>query len=269
MSISFHNSVLLPNVIKYEALGPNKARLIVEPAYPGYGVTLGNALRRVLLSSLPGSATVAAKFHGVEHEFSSINGVKEDLVDIIINLKKIKYLSHSSEPVKIKLLAKGAKVVTGADIVGNSDVSVVNPEQIIATLTEKSSVLDLDLTVATGLGFVPVEAREKEKLDIGEIALDAWFSPVLRVAFDVEHVRVGKMVNFDRLLMDIETDGSVTPEDAVNKAASILVDHFQLFSSLAGQNSASQLSFEDKTDSLSAEIDDSEAKPTKKKAAKK
>jgi DNA-directed RNA polymerase subunit alpha len=230
--MTFPQSVLLPNVVNFTEMGPNRARLVVEPAYPGYGVTLGNALRRVLLSSLPGAAIVAAKFHGVSHEFTVIEGVKEDVVDIVINLKKVKFTSFSAEPVKVKMKAKGVGVVTASAIDTGGLCEVANPDQPILTITDKIASVEAEFTVTSGLGFVPVEAREKQKLDIGEIAMDAWFSPVTRVGFDVEHVRVGEMVNFDRLTMDIETDGSLTPEDAVRKAARILVDHF---TQLAGE----------------------------------
>lgn len=242
MDMTFHNSVLLPNSITFNETGENKSRLVVEPAYPGYGVTIGNALRRVLLSSLPGSAIVSAKIDGVDHEFSTIEGVKEDVVDIIINLKKIKFKSHTADPVVLRISASGSKTVTGADIEENSDVEVATKDAYIATLTDDKASLNIEITVATGLGFVPIDAREEEKSGIGEISMDAWFSPVVRVGFEVEHVRVGKMVNFDRLVMDIETDGSITPEEAVQNASRILVDHFTLFT---GQESDTAVPSED------------------------
>ncbi len=216
----------LPQHITSEANGDNRAAIIIEPCYPGYGTTMGNALRRVLLSSLPGAAITAVKITGVDHEFSSLPGVKEDVVDIILNLKQLRFKVHSNEPVNVHLKVTGEVEVKAGDIKATSDVEVLNPKFHIATLTDKKAVLEMELTVAEGRGYVPVEAREKEKLDIGTIAIDAIYGPIRRVGYAVENVRVGQMTNFDKLTMDVETDGSLTPLQAVQESAKILVEHF-------------------------------------------
>ncbi|MFH1145802.1 MAG: DNA-directed RNA polymerase subunit alpha [bacterium] len=221
----------LPNKLEFQPTDDHRASLVVEPLYPGYGVTIGNALRRVLLSSLGGAAVTAIKIEGVTHEFTTLPGIKEDMVDLILNIKRIRVRSFSDEPVVLKLDVKGSMVATAGDIDKDSSVEIVNPEQPIATLTDKSSKLVMELTITKGRGYVPVETREKEKLDLGVIAVDAIYTPIERVGFEVEHVRVGQMVNFDKLVMNIKTDGAVGPEEAVRQAAEILMDHFQLFAS--------------------------------------
>ena len=199
----------------------------IEPLYPGYGMTVGNALRRVLLSSLPGAAITAVAINGATHEFSTIPYVKEDVVDILLNLKLVRMKLHTEEPVTVRLEASGVGVVTAGQITGNADVEVVNPKQHVASLTDKAAKLVLDLTVAKGRGYIPVEAREKERLPLGTIALDAIYTPVKNVNFTTENVRVGQMTNFDKLMIDISTDGSITPVEALQQAAVILDDHFQ------------------------------------------
>ncbi len=204
-----------------------RAVFTIEPLYPGYGMTIGNALRRVLLSSLPGAAITSVKFEGVSHEFSTLPYVKEDVVDIILNLKQVRLRMHSDEPVMIVLESSGAKSVTAADIKTTSDVEVVNPKQHIATLTDPAAKLTLELTVGKGRGYVPVENREKERLPLGTIAIDAIYTPVKNVNFTNANVRVGQMTNFDKLNLDITTDGTITPAAALTQATTILVDHFQ------------------------------------------
>ncbi len=223
--------VLLPSKID---LTPgeteNKATLTVEPCYYGYGTTLGNALRRVLLSSLPGAAVTAVKISGVQHEFSAIEGVKEDVLEIILNLKELRMKVHTDEPVRLHLSVKGDKKVTGADVEANSDVEIVNPKQHICTLTDKKSEIEMDIFVGRGRGYVPVEEREEEKLELGTIAIDAVYSPVREVGYKVENARVGDITNYDKLVMDIETDGTMTPKEAVDQSVRILLDYFSLLS---------------------------------------
>lgn len=205
----------------------HKSQIVVSPCYPGYGTTLGNALRRVLLSSLPGSAITAIKIKGVDHEFSTVDYVKEDVVEIILNMKALRFRVHSDEPVEIELNVKGEKVVTAGDFESNSQVEVVSTDAVIATLTDKAASLNIKAIVQKGRGYVPVETRENEKLDIGYIAIDSIYTPIRNVNFRTENVRVGQMTNFDKLLLDITTDGTVTPEDAFNSAVQILVEQFQ------------------------------------------
>jgi len=205
-----------------------KAKVIIEPCFPGYGLTLGTALRRVLLSSLPGGAVTAVKIKGVQHEFSTINQVTEDVVNIILNLKKLRVKMHTDEPVVLKLKVKGEKAVTGADIEPSADAEIINKNEVIATLNDKDGDLEMEITVAKGIGYVPVEEREesKEKGEIGLILVDSIFTPVLNVGLEVGTTRVGQKVDYDKIILDIETDGTIDPESAVQKAAEILVNQF-------------------------------------------
>ncbi len=200
----------------------------ISPCYPGYGTTLGNALRRVLLSSLPGAAITAVRIKGVDHEFSTIEHVKEDVVDILLNLKKVRLKVYSDEAVQITLTVNGKKKVSAKDFGKNSDVEVISTDCHIATLTDAAAKMEITAIVQKGRGYIPVEARENEKLDVGFMALDAVYTPVRNVNFKMEHVRVEQMTNYDKLLLDVTTDGTLSPEDAVKQASSILVDHFAL-----------------------------------------
>jgi len=222
-------NIPLPQKIEIKEESGNRAKIIIEPLYPGYGTTIGNALRRVLLSSLSGAAITAIKINGVQHEFSTIPHVKEDVVAIILNLKKIRFKYNEQEPTKLQLKAKGEKEVTAADIKTPSEVEVVNPKQSIATLTDKSAILEIELTISKGKGFVPVENREKEKLELGTIAIDAIYTPVKNINFEIENVRVQQFTNYDRLILDITTDGTITPQEALKTSATILVEHFNIF----------------------------------------
>lgn len=198
----------------------------IEGLYSGYGLTLGNALRRVLLSSLPGAAITQIKIKGVSHEFSAMEGMKEDVVELALNLKKIRFRIHTDEPQVLTLKAKSEKEIAASDIKTNAQVDLITPDVHIATLTSKDAELDMEITVEKGLGYMPVELRKSEKLPIGVIAVDALFSPVIKVNFSVENMRVGERADFNRLRMIIETDGSITPSAALRKASNILQDHF-------------------------------------------
>ena len=223
------DQITLPDKISIKDLKDHKYQLVFEPFYPGYGVTIGNALRRVLLSSLPGAAVTSFKLEGAQHEFDSVDGVKEDLVEIMLNLKQLRLKSHSQEPIKLTIESKGEKTVTAADISKNSDVEIINTDLLIATMTENTAKFNMELTVEQGRGYVTVEQRpEKEKLEIGTVAIDASFSPVLNVGFDIEHVRVGEMTNYEKLTMEMLTDGSIDAQEAISQAAFILEDHFAL-----------------------------------------
>ncbi|HSX41540.1 MAG TPA: DNA-directed RNA polymerase subunit alpha [Candidatus Saccharimonadales bacterium] len=215
----------------------NKATFAVEPLHSGYGMTLGNSLRRVILSSLGGAAVTAVKIDNVAHEFSSIDGVKEDVVEIILNLKKLRFKVYSDEPQFLILTKKGKGPVTAADIKTNSEVEVVNTDQHIATLDNDKAQVGMEIKVEKGRGYVPVEARENEKLEVGMIAVDALYSPVRRVRYNVENTRVGQRTDLDRLVVEVETDGSISPLDAVTQAAEILVSHFSV---VAGQAAPAQ-----------------------------
>lgn len=212
--------------INYGTKG-NQGTVVIEPLPQGYGVTLGNALRRVLLSSLPGAAIVAAKITGVSHEYSTIKGVKEDVVQILLNLKNIRLKFEGDKQVKLTLDVKGPKVVTAGDLKAPNGVEIINPELVIATLSDNKTKLEMELTAEIGTGFRPVEDRRSS--GIGTIPLDATFSPVNRVNYWVEATRVGQVTNFDKLSLELSTDGTISAGDAVKEASKILIGFFDIF----------------------------------------
>jgi DNA-directed RNA polymerase subunit alpha len=212
-----------PKIIKKEK---NKATFEIEALYPGYGVTIGNALRRVLLSSLEGAAVTQMRIKGVPHEFTTIPGVMEDVVTIMLNVKKLRFQMFTDEPQIGKLKVKGEKEVKGADFELPTQVKLVNPDCHIATLTSRNAELEMEIQIEKGVGYLARERRKKERTPIGTILIDAIFTPVKRVGFRVENMRVGERTDFDRLFLEIETDGILTPEDAFVKASEILAEHF-------------------------------------------
>lgn len=207
----------------------------IEGLYAGYGLTIGNALRRALLSSLPGAAVTYVKIRNTSHEFSTLPGVKEDLVELTLNLKKLRFRMHTDESQTLLLKVKGEKVVTASDIKPNPEAEVVNSEEVVATLTDKSAELDMELTVERGLGYSPVESRKAEKLAVGLIGIDALFSPVTKVNYTIENMRVGDRTDYNRLRLEVETDGTISPSAALHKTASILKDHFEKVFALEAQ----------------------------------
>ena len=221
-------AITLPNRAKVESLGENKYKLVLEPLYPGYGVTVGNALRRVLLSSMPGAAVTAVKIKYADHEFSTIPNVKEDVIRILLQLKQLRVQSFSAEPVRLLLKAKGEKTVTAADIKETDQVQIINKNLHIATLDNKNADFEMELIIEQGRGYLPVELRDNQKPEIGMIVLDAVFTPVKSVYFDISNVRVGQFTNYDKLEVVMETDGSIDGSAAGNIAAHILVDHFSM-----------------------------------------
>lgn len=213
--------------VKINIQGNNSTgNVVIEPLPQGYGMTLGNALRRVLLSSLPGAAITQAKITGVAHEYSTIKGVKEDVVQILLNLKKVRLSLEGDKPVKVSLSVKGPKEVTASDLELPAGVKVANPDQPIATLADAKTKLEIELTVEKGIGYVPVEGRRG--LGIGIIPLDANFTPIRKVNYRVEATRVGQITNFDKLTFEIDTDGTVSAAEAVKQAAQILTDYFNV-----------------------------------------
>ncbi len=195
----------------------------VEGLYPGYGHTLGNSLRRIILSSLPGAAITQLKIDGVQHEFSTLDGVKEDVISLILNLKKIRFKVLSDEPQTVKLSVKGVKQVTAKDIEVGGQVEVLNPEQYICEVTDKGADLHIEMRVEIGLGYLPKEAIQKEKVEIGMIALDAAFTPIRRVNYEVETMRVGDRTDYNRLKITIETDGTLAPRTALENAIEVMI----------------------------------------------
>jgi DNA-directed RNA polymerase subunit alpha len=198
----------------------------IEPLERGYGMTLGNALRRVLLSSLSGAAVTSIKIDGVQHEFQDVPGVKEDVTDIVLNVKKLRLRSFSDRPVTMRVEVTGERVVTGADIQAPSTIEIVTPDVHICTVDDPNARFEMELVVETGKGYVPAESKEDQP--IGQIPVDAIFSPVQRVNYTVEHTRVGQMTNYDKIILQIWTDGTLTPDEALRQAAHVLVHHFEM-----------------------------------------
>ncbi len=201
----------------------NKGVFEIDGLVPGYGYTIGNSLRRIILSSLPGAAVTAVKIDGVSHEFSTIDGVKEDVITILLNLKNVRFQLSGDEPQKITLAVKGPKVVTAADISTSGQVEIANEDQYICEVTGKAS-LSMEITVERGLGFVSRDAHHKQKAEIGTIFLDAIFSPIRRVSYDVEEMRVGDKTNFNRLRLTIETDGTISPRESLEQSVKIMIE---------------------------------------------
>ena len=219
--------------MEYSITLPSKPRIVseeessgvyeIDGLYPGYGHTLGNSLRRIILSSLPGAAITGVKIEGVSHEFSTIAGVKEDVVTMLLNLKRLRFEMLTNEPQTITLKAKGEKDVTGADLTIPGQVRLLNPNEHIADLTEKNAEISAEFRIERGLGFVAREALKKDRIEIGEITVDAVFSPIRRVNYEVENMRVGDRTDFNRLRISIETDGTLTPREALERSIEIMI----------------------------------------------
>lgn len=218
-------AILNPSVSSIEPIGDNSATVAIEPLANGYGQTLGNSMRRVLLSSIEGAAITAFRIDGVSHEFTTIPGVKEDVVEIMLNLKSIAVKSFSDNPVEVSLVKKGG-LVTAGDIKTTSDVEIVNPEQVIATIDDPKTELKIDFVIETGRGYQTIEESSARRVHSDMIAIDAVFSPVRRVRYAVEKTRVGDNVDLDKLTLTVDTDGSITPKDAFEQAAAILVAQY-------------------------------------------
>lgn len=223
MSKAIHN----PLLAGIEEIDSVSATFTIEPLHAGYGNTLGNSLRRVLISSIEGGAIVAFRIEGTSHEFSTVAGVKEDVVDIMLNLKEVRLRVHSDGPVELRLEKKGAGVVTAGDIKTTADVEVVNPDHVIATIDDPKKTVVMDLVVESGRGYRSIEDSSESRLHSDMIALDAMFTPVKRVRYKVDGTRVGSETNLDKLSLTIETDGSISPRDAFEQAAAILVNQYQ------------------------------------------
>jgi len=234
-----NTNISLPQAPKLiEKPSENRAVFEIEEMHPGYGLTVGNALRtvgnalrRIMLSSLPGSAIVSVKIKGVSHEFSTIPGVMEDIVELILNLKQVRFKVHGDEPQNVHLKVKGEKEVRGKDIISPTQVEVVNPGVHIATLTSRDAVLEMEMQVENGLGYSAVESRKREKQEIGSMSIDAIFSPIRKINYEVENMRVGDRTDYNRLVIDIETDGTIMPEEALERSANILIEHYKIIAS--------------------------------------
>lgn len=220
--------ITIKSKIKKEILNDTYGKFVVEPLERGYGITLGNSLRRILLSSIPGDSVIWVKTDGVLHEFSTIPGVVEDVSQIMLNLKGMRFKLSTTEPQTLYLNVKGIREVKSKDFQVNSEVEILDKEWHIATITEKNAELSMEIGVAKGKGYVPVE-RQKIENNIGVIPVDHLFSPVTRVNFKVENARVGQITDYDRLILEVWTDGSILPDEAVSEAAKILTDYLSLF----------------------------------------
>lgn len=227
--------IFLPTAIEFfEGDLPNTGRVVVTPCHQGYGTTLGNALRRVLLSSLPGAAVESVKINGVQHEFSAVPGVKEDMIEIILNIKQMAVRCHSEEPVTLSLTKKGVGDVLAGDFSKNADVDIINPDTKIATMTDKNATLEMEISIGRGRGYVPVGEKETKHLSLGTIAIDSLYTPIRDVGYQVEMTRVGDVTDYEKLTLTIETNGTVAPKEALNQATKILMDHFALILSASG-----------------------------------
>ncbi|MBU6370545.1 DNA-directed RNA polymerase subunit alpha [Patescibacteria group bacterium] len=220
-------SIVLPSKPKIVAEKENSGTYEIEGLYPGYGHTLGNSLRRIILSSIPGVAITSVKISGVEHEFSTLKGVKEDVIGVILNLKQVRFKIVGDEPQTVELKVKGVKDVTAADIKAPGQVEILNPGQHIATITDKATELVIEMHIEKGLGFVPKEAFQKNKVEIGTIALDAIFTPIRRVNYEVENMRVGDRTDFNKLVVSISTDGSITPKEALERSIATMIEQLR------------------------------------------
>jgi len=244
----------LPKFIE-EKVAANHSRFTIEPLYPGYGATIGNPLRRALLSSIVGAAATSFKIEGTSHEFSSIPHAKEDVIEVMMNLKDIHFKSFSDEPVVLELSKKGPSIVTAADFKKNSNIEIINPEAPIITL-DKSANLEMEVVVEKGRGFKSAAVGLDEKTEIGRIAIDSFFSPVERVSLKVDDTRVGQMTNYDKLTLEVITNGTIEPDAAIKEASQVLITHYQSIISPEVEVSAptEDVEFETTDEEISAPI---------------
>lgn len=235
------NEFLKPRIVDITTVSENHARVALEPLERGFGHTLGNALRRILLSSMPGAAITEVQIEGVVHEYTTIEGVHEDVLDILLNLKGVAITLHARDEATLNLQKKGEGVVTAGDIQADHDVEIANPDHVIAHLT-KAGALDMTLRARKGRGYEPVPAREREEEShtIGGLQIDATFSPIRRVAYSIDSARVEQRTDLDKLIIDIETNGTIDPEEAIRRSASILQDQLSVFVDLKGDEQARQ-----------------------------
>jgi DNA-directed RNA polymerase subunit alpha len=246
------NEFLTPRVIEVEEINSTRAKVTLEPLERGFGHTLGNALRRILLSSMPGCAIVGAEIDGVLHEYSALEGVQEDVIEILLNLKGVAIVMHGKDDATLTLNKKGSGVVTAGDIQVDHGVEIKNPDHVIAHLNDRGS-LSMRLSIARGRGYVPADARESaddETRAIGRLQLDATFSPVVRVSYVVESARVEQRTDLDKLVLDLETNGTLDPEEAIRRAATILQQQLAVFVDLEGEKQSEPIERRDEVDPI-------------------
>ena len=264
-----------PKKIKFETLGsPNEGLVIIEPLFPGYGMTLGNSLRRVLLSTLPGAAVTSIKIKGASHEFMSLPHIKEDVLEILLNFKQLRMKIFGEESIRLSLSVSGKKVVTAADISPDSALEIKNPDLVLANITDAKGSLEIEINVRSGRGYKMAEGSSRENKELGFMEIDSIFSPVTLVSISVDNARVGKMTNWDKLSLKIKTDGTLSPEEAFNEAIKILVDQFNALMPGALEAEAKEekeskeaLTTEDVEEELEVEeeAEEEKAKPKEKK----
>ncbi len=231
-------NIALPKKISFkDGATENEGLIIVEPLFPGYGMTLGNSIRRVLLSSLPGAAVVGVKIKGASHEFMALPHIKEDVLEMILNVKQLRLKMHTEEELRLELKVKGKKTVTAADITKNAQVEIKNPDLVIANITDDSASLEMEIFVQEGRGYRMSEGVKKENREISYIEIDSIFSPVILVSIEVENTRVGKMTNWDKLILNVKTDGTISAKDAFIESTKILVNQFNALLDIANDNS--------------------------------
>lgn len=264
-----------PKKIKFETLGsPKEGLVIIEPLFPGYGMTLGNSLRRVLLSTLPGAAVTSIKIKGASHEFMSLPHIKEDVLEILLNFKQLRMKIFGEESIRLSLSVSGKKVVTAADISPDSALEIKNPDLVLANITDAKGSLEIEINVRSGRGYKMAEGSSRENKELGFMEIDSIFSPVTLVSISVDNARVGKMTNWDKLSLKIKTDGTLSPEEAFNEAIKILVDQFNALMPGALEAEAKEekeskeaLTTEDVEEEVEVEeeLEEEKAKPKEKK----
>lgn len=268
-------NIALPKKIDFkDGANANEGIITVEPLFPGYGMTLGNSLRRVLLSSLPGAAVIGAKIKGASHEFMALPHIKEDVLEIILNLKQLRLKVFTDEEIRLELKVKGKKVVKASDITKNSQIEIKNPDLVIANITDEAGSLEIEIAVKEGRGYKMPEGAKKENRELGYIEIDSMFSPVILVSSSVENTRVGKMTNWDKLVLNVKTDGTITPEEAFNESVKVLVDQYSALLPGAIIAEEDEKEAEDAEEVVIPEIEgeteeDGEAEPKAKKETKK
>lgn len=264
-------NIILPSTVNIitDKKGENKGTITIEPCYYGYGTTLGNALRRVLLSSLPGAAVTSLKIKGVTHEFSTLENVKEDVLEIILNFKELRLRVFIEEPVKLIISAKGEKKITAGDINKSSDVEIINKDLHLLTLTDENAEFEAEITVSQGRGYETAEMRDTKSADLGTISVDSIFTPVRNVGYQTENVRVGQITNYDKVILNIETDGTASPKEVFIQAVRILLDHFNLLLDLAEGKKKAKKEKEEEEEILdeSEELSAAEEEKEKEKSA--
>lgn len=243
----FHQNIVLPtklNVVKEDGV---KGIYEIEGLYPGYGHTLGNSLRRIILSSLPGVSITAVHIKGADHEFATLDGIKEDVLTILLNLKKVRFALHAGEEAKVTLKAKGSQIVTASSFETSGEVEITTPDQYIAEITNKSTELEIELTLAKGVGFVSKEDFDNKEMVIGHILVDAIFSPIRKVNYEVENMRVGDRTDYNLLRINLETDGSIPAKKALETALKIMIDQFRAILDLKEEENNKDIVLEQET----------------------